>query len=98
MAVAVLSDDATLFSKATSLFTATTTNYFRWGRDPAFSQGRTLGECTETLRVRCGRLTHRQRERGNSGPHWRQHVLRARRRGQRHLACLPFDHNMTTAD
>lgn len=79
MAVAVLSDDAALFSKASSLFTATTTNYFRWGRDPAFSQGRTLGECTETLRVRGGgRLTHKQRERGSSGPHWRQHVLRAR--------------------
>lgn len=64
MAVAVLSDDAALFSKASGLFTATTTNYFRWGRDPAFSQGRTLGECTETLRVRGGRLTHRQREGG----------------------------------
>lgn len=50
MAVAVLSDDATLFNKASSLFTATTTNYFRWGRDPAYSAGRTLGECTETLR------------------------------------------------
>jgi hypothetical protein len=62
MAVAVLSDDATLFSKASSLFTATTTNYFRWGRDPAYSAGRTLGECTETLRVSSvgGRLAERR--------------------------------------
>lgn len=51
MAVAVLSDDAALFSKAASLFTATTTNYLRWGRDPNANTGRTLGECTETLRV-----------------------------------------------
>jgi hypothetical protein len=51
MAVAVLSDDAALFSKASSLFVATTTNYLRWGRDPNSSTGRVLGECTETLRV-----------------------------------------------
>lgn len=51
MAVAVLSDDTALFNKAAKLFRDTTTNYFRWGRDPAFSAGRTLGECTETLRV-----------------------------------------------
>lgn len=53
MAVAVLSDDADLFSKASSLFMTTTTNYLRWGRDPNSSTGRTLGECTETLRVCC---------------------------------------------
>lgn len=50
MAVAILTDDATLFSKAKTLFTATVKNYLRWGRDPAYSTGRTVGECTETLR------------------------------------------------
>jgi len=50
MAVAVLSDDVPLFSKAADLFTATTKNYLRWGRDSAYSAGRTVGECTETLR------------------------------------------------
>jgi hypothetical protein len=52
MAVAVLTDDTALFNRAISLTTATITNYFRWGRDPKYSAGRTLGECTETLRVR----------------------------------------------
>lgn len=51
MAVAVLTDDSALFSRSISLTTATITNYFRWGRDPNYSAGRTLGECTETLRV-----------------------------------------------
>jgi hypothetical protein len=52
MAVSVVTDDSALFSKAVDLFRATTTNYLRWGRDPAYSTGRILGECTETLRVR----------------------------------------------
>lgn len=52
MAVSVVTDDSALFSKAVELFRSTTTNYLRWGRDPAFSAGRILGECTETLRVR----------------------------------------------
>lgn len=51
MAVAVVTDDTALFAKAVELFKATTTNYLRWGRDPAYSTGRIVGECTETLRV-----------------------------------------------
>jgi hypothetical protein len=49
MAYALLTDDASRFRKAVSLFQNTTADYLRWGKG-ADAAGRVLGECSETLR------------------------------------------------
>lgn len=50
MAVAVLTDDRTLYDKSLELFDSTVESYFRWGRDKDARDGRIVRECSETLR------------------------------------------------
>lgn len=50
MAVAVLSEDAELYSQARDLFHNTTGHYMRWGRYGNYTQGYVLGWTSETGR------------------------------------------------
>eukprot|EP00878_Enallax_costatus_P042382 GHUV01049721.1.p1 GENE.GHUV01049721.1~~GHUV01049721.1.p1 ORF type:complete len:100 (-),score=18.16 GHUV01049721.1:307-606(-) len=49
MAVGVLSDNTTTYSKGVDLFNTTVSDYLKWGKG-SYTSGRVLGECSETLR------------------------------------------------
>lgn len=49
MAVGVLADNITTYSKGVALFNTTLSDYLKWGKG-AYATARVLGECSETLR------------------------------------------------